>query len=165
MLFLSSEAAFKPGGPFLGEFTSGYFSQGFILGRPSLAYKGCGDSVFRTELFVGVIGIYRVGSHASYPYTHKLLLHTDTVLKPYSLIECLEREVFDERYAVYLYVANLCTELDRLCFLTPYYGTYIMMVNAYNTVIDFPAFKQFLCLYKNLSDYGKTLLIILGISE
>ena len=44
---------------------------------------------------------YRVGRHASNPYTHKLLLHTDTVLKPYPLVESLEREVFDERYTVY----------------------------------------------------------------
>ena len=28
--------------------------------------------------------------------------YTDTVLQAYTLIECLEREVFDERYAVYL---------------------------------------------------------------
>ena len=46
-----------------------------------------------------------------------LLLHTDTVLQAYTLIECLEREVFDERYAVYLYIIDLCTELDGLGFL------------------------------------------------
>ena len=142
----------------------GTFLKGLSLAALPLRTKDVEIPYFVQNFLLALLA-YRVGSHASYPYTHKLLLHTDTVLKPYSLIECLEREVFDERYAVYLYVANLCTELDRLCFLTPYYGTYIMMVNAYNTVIDFPAFKQFLCLYKNLSDYGKTLLIILGISE
>jgi hypothetical protein len=57
------------------------------------------------------IGIYGIGSHTSYPYIHKLLLHTDTVLQAYTLIECLEREVFDERYAVYLYIIDLCTVL------------------------------------------------------
>ena len=31
-----------------------------------------------------------------------------------ALLECLEREVFDERYAVYLYIIDLCTELDGL---------------------------------------------------
>lgn len=67
-----------------------------------------------TELSVGIIGIYGIGSHTSYPYIHKLLLHTDTVLQAYTLIECLEREVFDERYAVYLYIIDLCTELDGL---------------------------------------------------
>ena len=77
----------------------------------------------------------------------------------------LEGEVFDERYAVYLYVIDLRTELDRLCFLTSYNGTYIMTVNADNTVTDLPAFKQILFLYKNLSDDGKTLPVIPGISE
>ena len=44
-------------------------------------------------------------------------------------------------------------------------GTYIMTVNADNTVTDLPAFKHFLLLYKNLSDDGKMLLVILGVSE
>ena len=48
MLLLSAEAAFKPGGPFFGEFTSENLSQGFIPGRPSLAYKGCWYSIFCT---------------------------------------------------------------------------------------------------------------------
>ena len=40
-----------------------------------------------------------------------------------------------------------------------------MTVNADDAVPDLPAFKQLLFLYKNLSDDGKTLLVILGISE
>ena len=40
-----------------------------------------------------------------------------------------------------------------------------MTVNADNTVTDLPAFKQILFLYKNLSDDGKTLPVIPGISE
>ena len=40
-----------------------------------------------------------------------------------------------------------------------------MTVNAYDAVTDFPSFKHLLFLYKNLSDDGKTFLIILGISE
>ena len=90
-------------------------------------------------------------------------MHTDTVLQSYSLIECLEREVFDKRYTVYLYVVNLCTEFNRLCFLASYDRTYVMTVDADDAVIDLPAFKQFLLLYKNLSDYGKAFLIILCI--
>ena len=148
MLLLSAEASFKPGGPFFGEFTSEHFSQGFIFGCPSLAYEGSGYPIFRAELSVGIIGIYGIGSHASYPNAHKLLLHTDTVLKAYTLIERLERDVLDERYSVYLYVVDFCTELNGLCFLTSYDGTYIMTVNAHNTVIDLPAFKHFLFLYK-----------------
>ena len=61
-------------------------------------------------------------------------------------MESLEREVFDERYAVYLYVVNLCTELDRLYFLASYNGTCIMTVNADYAVTDFPSFKQLLFL-------------------
>ena len=94
--------------------------------------------------------------HTSYPYIHKLLLHTDTVLQAYTLIECLEREVFDERYAVYLYIIDLCTKLDGLGFLASDDGTYIMTVNADDAVTDFPPFKHFLFLYKHLSDDGKT---------
>lgn len=40
-----------------------------------------------------------------------------------------------------------------------------MTVNANDAVTDFTPFKQFLCLYKNFSDDGKTLLVVLGISE
>ena len=111
MLLLSAEASFKPGGPFFGEFPSEHLPQGLILCRPSLAYEGSGYPIFCTELSVGIIGIYGIGSHTSYPYIHQLLLHTDTVLQTYTLIECLEREVFDERYAVYLYIIDLCTVL------------------------------------------------------
>ena len=165
MLLLSAEASFKPGGPFFGEFTSENLSQGFIPGRPSLAYKGCGYSIFCTELSVGIIGIYGIGSHASYPHIHELLLHADAVLQAYTFVESLEREMFDERYAVYLYVVDLRTELDGLCFLASYNGTYIMTVNADDAVPDLLPYKHFLFLYKNLSDDGKTFLVILGISE
>ena len=165
MLLLSAEASFKPGGPFFGEFTSENLSQGFIPGRPSLAYKGCGYSIFCTELSVGIIGIYGIGSHASYPHIHELLLHADAVLQAYTFVESLEREMFDERYAVYLYVVDLRTELDGLCFLASYNGTYIMTVNADDAVPDLLPYKHFLFLYKNLSDDGKTFLVILGIAE
>ena len=40
-----------------------------------------------------------------------------------------------------------------------------MTVIADDAVTDFPSFKQLLFLYKNLSDDGKTFLVILGISE
>ena len=60
MLLLCAEAAFKPGGPLSWQLTSENLPQGFIPGRPSLAHKGSGYSIFRTELSVGVIGIYRV---------------------------------------------------------------------------------------------------------
>ena len=59
----------------------------------------------------------------------------------------------------YLYVVNLCTEFNRLCFLASYDRTYVMTVDADDAIIDLPAFKQFLLLYKNLSDYGKAFLI------
>ena len=165
MLLLSAEASFKPGGPSFWEFASKHLPQRLIFGRPSLAHKGCGYPIFCTELSVGIIGIYGIGSHTSYPYIHQLLLHMDTVLQAYTLIECLEREVFNERYAVYLYIIDLCTELDGLGFLASDDGTYIMTVNADDAVTDFPPFKHFLFLYKLLSDDGKTLLVILCISE
>ena len=152
MLLLCAETAFKPGAPFFGEFTSENLPQGFIPGRPSLAYEGRGDSVFRAELPVGVIGIYGIGSQTSY-------------LKPYTLIERIEREMLDERYIVYLYIIDLCTELDGLDSLASDDGTYIMTVNIDDTVTDFSPFKHFLFLYKNLPDDGKMFMIILGISE
>mgnify|MGYP000659428862 CR=1 FL=1 len=46
--------------------------------------------------------------------------------------------MFDERYAVYLYIIDLRTELDRLGFLASDDGTYIMTVNADDAVTDFP---------------------------
>ena len=68
VLFLSAEASFKPGGPFFWEFASKHLPQRLILGRPSLAHKGCGYPIFCTELSVGIIGIYGISSHTSYPY-------------------------------------------------------------------------------------------------
>jgi len=165
MLLLSAEAAFQPGGPFFGEFASEHLSQGFILDRPSLAYKGCGYAIFCTELSVGIIGIYRIGSYASYPHTHEFLLHADTVLQAYTFVEGLERDVFDEGYAVYLYVAHLRTELDGFAFPASYNGTYIMTVNVDDAVTDLPPRKHFLFLYKNLSDDGKPFTVILSIAK
>ncbi len=40
-----------------------------------------------------------------------------------------------------------------------------MTVDADDAVTDFPPFKDFLFLYKNLSDDGKTLLVLRGIPE
>ena len=73
--------------------------------------------------------------------------------------------MLDERYIVYLYIIDLCTELDGLDSLASDDGTYIMTVNIDDTVTDFSPFKHFLFLYKNLSDDGKTFLVILGIAE
>ena len=53
-------------------------------------HKGCGDFIFCTELSVVINSIYGIGSYASYSHIHELLLHTDTVLKFYTLIEFLE---------------------------------------------------------------------------
>ena len=114
MLFLSAEAAFKPGGSLPWELTSENLSQPLVLCRPSLAYEGSGYPIFRAEPSVGIISIYGVGSHASYPNAHKLLLHTETVLKAYTLIERLERDVLNEGYSVYLYIVDFCTELNGL---------------------------------------------------
>ena len=61
---------------------------------------------------MGIIGIYGVASRTCYSHFHELLLHTDTVLQAYTLIESLERDVFNERYAVYLYIIDLRTEFD-----------------------------------------------------
>ena len=73
--------------------------------------------------------------------------------------------MFDERYVVYLYAVDLRPELDGLCFLAPYNGAYIMAVNADDAVPELLPFKQILFLHKNLSDDGKTLLVILRIAE
>ena len=77
MLLLSAEASFKPGGPSFWEFASKHLPQRLIFGRPFLTRKGCGYPIFCTELSVGIIGIYGIGSHTSYPYIHQLLLHTE----------------------------------------------------------------------------------------
>lgn len=73
--------------------------------------------------------------------------------------------MFNKRYAVYLYVASLRIELDEFYFLASYDETYIMTVNVDDAVTDLPAFKHFLFLYKNLSDDGKPLSVILCIAE
>ena len=106
-------------------------------------YEGSRDSVFRAELSVDVISIYGIGCYASYSHVHEFLLHANTVLQTYTLVERLEREVFDERYAVYLYVIDLRTELHRFRFLTSYDEMYIMTVNADNAVTDLPAPQTF----------------------
>ena len=64
------------------------------------------EPIFSTEFSVGIIGIYGVACRTSYPHIHEFLLHTDTVLQAYAFIEGLKRDMFYERYAVYLYVVN-----------------------------------------------------------
>ena len=76
------------------------------------------------NFLLGIIGVYGICSHTFYPYIHEFLLQT------YTLIECLERDVLNERYAIYLYIVNLSTKLDRFYFLVSDDGTYIMTVNA-----------------------------------
>ena len=75
----------------------------------------------------------------------------------------------------YMVVAGFTDETDRNAGAAQWndsieYGTCllytsIMTVNADDAVTDFPPFKHFLFLYKDLSDGGKTLMVILGISE
>ena len=101
---------------------------------PSLRTKRCGYPIFCTELSVGIIGIYGISSHTSYPYIHKLLLH-GLILQAYTLVEYLEREVFDERYTIYLYIIDLY-RTRRTWFLASHDGTYIMTVNADDAVTD-----------------------------
>ena len=96
---------------------------------------------------------------------HEFLLHADAVLQAYAFVEGLERDVFDERYAVYLYVVDLRTELDGLGFLASYNGTYIMTVDADDAAADLPPRKHLLFLCKNLPDDGKTLPVIPGMAE
>lgn len=70
-------------------------------------------------------------------YIHKLLLHADTVLQMYALIECLERDVLDEGYAV-CYADILCPGLCNACrcvgIVIQYFpkGTSCLWGNAYN---------------------------------
>lgn len=92
--------------------------------------------------------VYGIGSCASYPHIHKFLLHADTVLQAYVLIESLERDMFDERYTVDLYVVDLCTKFSGLGSLASYDGTYIMAVNTDDMITNLPALKQFLFLHK-----------------
>lgn len=82
------------------ELTPEYLSQEVILYHPYLAHKGSGYFVFSTELSVSVIDIY--GSAITYlvPLIHKFLLHTDTILKLYTLIECLKQKVFNNKSSV-----------------------------------------------------------------
>ncbi len=106
MLLLCAEAAFKPGGPFFGEFTSeNLFSRIHPMAALPLRTKDVDIPYFVQNFLVGIIGIYGIGQPRNLtPHIHELLLHADTVLQAYTFVESLEREVFDERYAVYLYV-------------------------------------------------------------
>ena len=54
--------------------------------------------------------------------------------------------MLDERYIVYLYIIDLCTELDGLDSIASDDGTYIMTVNIDDAVTDFSPFKHFLFL-------------------
>ena len=40
-----------------------------------------------------IIGVYGIGGHTSYPHIYQFLMHTDTILQTYALIEYLERDV------------------------------------------------------------------------
>ena len=117
MLLLSAEASFKPGGPSFWEFASKHLPQRLIFGRPFLTRKGCGYPIFCTELSVGIIGIYGISSHTFHPYIHQLLLHTDTVLQAYTLIECLD--VYKRQYKQDSYgnIKKYFAESNHVCLI------------------------------------------------
>ena len=98
------------------EFLLSTFLKGSSLAALPLHTKDVDIPYFVQNFLLALLAYMESAAHTSYPFVHKLLLHTDTVLQAYTLIECLEREVFDERYAVYLYIIDLCTELDGLGF-------------------------------------------------
>ena len=128
MLLLSAEASFKPCCPFFWG-SSKHLPQKAHLWPPFPCTKDVDIHILYRTFCWHYWHIWN-RQPTSYPYIHKLL-HTDTVLQAYTLIECLEREVFDERYAVYLYIIDLCTELDGLGFLASDDGTYIMTVKCW----------------------------------
>ena len=51
-----------------------------------------------------------------------------------TLIECVERKLLDERQAVNLDVVALGSKLDRLYFLATDDWTYVLLVDAYDTI-------------------------------
>ena len=55
------------------------------------------DIPYLVQYFLLALLAYMESQPHSYSYFHELLLHTDTVLQAYTLIESLERDVFDER--------------------------------------------------------------------
>ena len=65
---------------------------------------------------VGIIGIYGIGSHTSYPCVHKLLR---IVLQRMPSLNACRQRCSMNNYAVYLYIIDLCTELDRTSFKAP----------------------------------------------
>ena len=85
MLLLSAKISFKLGALFFGEFISENLSQGFILGRTSLAYKGSRYTIFRTEPSI----CYGISSRTSNPDINELLLHADAVLQAHTFVESL----------------------------------------------------------------------------
>ena len=132
---------------------------------PFPAYEGSGDPIYRTELSVSVIGIYGIGSHASYPHVHELLLHANTVspsgVCPHWKLwrKCVQWTM----PSIFMLPALAPNSTDFMSL--PLTMRRIMTVNADDAVTDLPAFKHFLFLYKNLSDDGKPLLVILCILE
>ena len=51
--------------------------------------------------------------------------------------------MFDERYAVYLYIIDLCTELDGLGFLASDDGTYICLLYTSRNRLERSHFIQY----------------------
>ena len=92
----------------------------FVMITVAICAGACGSASGGMGVAFNALTDTYLALGAKLPYIHKLLLHADTVLQAYTFVESLERKMFDERYAVYLYVVDLRTELDGLCFLASY---------------------------------------------
>ncbi len=163
MLLLSAEAAFKTGGPFFGEFTSENLSQGFILGRPSLRTKDVDIPYFVQNFLLALLAYMEsAATHLTLTFMSFCCMRIQSFRRIPSLKALNERCSMNDMPSICMLLTFAPNSTDFV-FLASYNGTYIMTVNADDAVPDLLPYKHFLFLYKNLSDDGKTFLVILGI--
>lgn len=96
MLFLRTEAAFKLVALSLESSLLSTFLKRSSFAALPFRTKEVDIPYFVQNFLLALLAYMGVGSHASHPHIHKFLPHADAVLQPYTLIEGIEREMFNE---------------------------------------------------------------------
>ena len=106
-----------------------------VPGLLALSLKVGLDIVGGGEVPIGIGGVYGICTQHFCFGLGEALGQLYRLLEPCALVEVVKGQVFDEADAVYLQFVDLRPEYDRFDLLSPFDGTYIWSVKAYDTAL------------------------------
>ena len=163
VLFLVSEASFHHRSPEVAD-DAPRCADGLVLvfWLGAFAYKVGGDVVCGAVGAVLVGGVDGVRAHTLDFDASQTLLIFNAFFEADSFVECLKRDVLDERDAVYLDVVALGSELHTLVLFAADNGADVWPVDAHDAVFHFLVVKQVLLLAQHLFTGQKTFVLLGG---